>query len=480
MASGIAVFISRVGGRARKAKRSSEMMLRSLIHAMPKKNSHRGRPMPFRWRTEAALRFARPWPPRFFIPFGIGCLFAGASVTRVDAQDALQSALSLDSILQAQQNSSTEIPPGQPRLGPVQLSLGVYSGVQYNNNINLAQYNPQSDVILGNGVNLGAFWPVTALSELNFSSAVGYNYYLEHPNQSYVNVAPGSALNWSVLLEEWTLTLYDQFSYTHNVNTIASVSNTYGIPAFNNIVGLRGEWQPDHWDVQLGYSYVSYISDAAAYDYLNNNADNFFARGAWRFADATQLGLEASSAITKYSHVTEPDSTSYSLGPYLQWQVTKAINNSLRGGWTYYSFDATPFQPASTLNSYYFGLDLSHQLTKYVSQTFSAERDVSLGFNTGGAYTQQFTAIYGVQWSATPWLNLMLNLTYEKGQQPLSGTSTMNTENYDRYGVSPGISYQLTQKLSGSLSYSFWDKSSNVNGNSYQQDTLSLQLQYRF
>jgi hypothetical protein len=436
--------------------------------------------MPFRWRTEAALRFARPWPRRFFIPLGIGCLFAGAWATRVDAQDALQNALDLDAILQAQLNSSTEIPPGQPHLGPLQLSLGAFSGAQYNNNINLTQYNPQRDVILANGVNLGAVWPVTVLSELNFSSAVGYNHYLEHPNQSYVNVAPGSVLNWSVLLEEWTLTAYDQFSYTRSVNTVASVSNTYGIPAFNNNVGLRGEWQPEHWDVQLGYSYDSYISDAAAYDYLNNNADNFFARSAWRFADATQLGLEVSSAITQYSHATEPDSTSYSLGPYLQWQVTKTISNSLRGGWTYYSFDTTPFQPASTLSSYYLGLDLNHQLTKYVSQTFSAERDVSLGFNTGSAFTQQFTVIYGLQWAATPWLNLMLNLTYEKGQQPLNGISSGNTENYDRYGISPGITYQFTEKLSGSVNFNFWDKSSSVNGNGYQQEMVGLQLQYHF
>jgi len=381
------------------------------------------------------------------------------------------------------------MPPSQTHLGPVQLSLGAYSGVELDNNINLTQNNPQSDAIFSAGLNLGAFWPATGQSQLNLSSGMGYAYYLRHPNDNYWDLAPGSALNWIVVLDDWTLTLFDQFSYTHNVTAVASVSNVSGIPIVDNTIGLRAQWQPDHWQIELGYSYNNHFSDQAAFDYLNNASDYFFVRGAWRFADQTQLGLEASTSITQYSQnrqsnnidqAAQSDNTSYSLGPYLQWQATKFISNSIRGGWTAYSFAATPGQRASTLSSYYYGLNLNHQLTRFVSQSLSVQRTISLGINSGSAYTEQLTVEYGVNWSATQWLGLGLNLTYEKGQQPTSGVSTSNVENYDRYGISPGISYQLTKRLSGNLSYNFWDRNSNFNGNSYKQEILNLQLQYVF
>ena len=442
---------------------------------MQKKSSRARRSPPYRRTAAPALRLPRNW-----VPLGFSCLFAGALGTTAGAQEALQSALSFDAIRQTQANAPTESPPGQPHLGPVQLTLGAVSGVSFNDNINLSQNDTQSDTILNAGLNLGAVWPATQQSQLNFSTLLGYDYYLYHPVNNYVNIAPGSVLNWNFLLDEWTLTLYDQFSYTRSVSTVASVSNTTGIPLLDNTIGLRAQWQPEHWQVQLGYSYNNNISDAAAYDYLTSASDYLFAQGAWRFANATQLGLEASTSITQYTQKIQPNNTSYSLGPYLQWQLTKAISNSLRGGWTYYSFDATPGQRASTLSSYYFGLDLTHQLTEFVSQTLSAQRSVSAGINSGSAYNEQLTVNYGVNWSATPWLHLGLNLSYEKGQQPANQFSFNNLEHYDRYGISPAISYQITKKLSGSLSYSFWDKNSNINGNSYKQDTLNLQLQYAF
>ena len=447
---------------------------------MAKRNRHVPYPPQFRRDARNDDRPIRPGQRTLFVPLGFGCLLAGVCVGPVEAQDALQSALSINSILQAQENRPGESPPGQPHLGPVQLSYGVYSGVQFNDNINLAQNNAQTDVILDDGLSFGAFWPATAQSQLNFNSGIGYNYYLRHPNDSYWNLAPGSTFNWSVLLEDWTLTIYDQFNYTHNVTQVASVSNVSGIPIFDNSAGLQGQWQPDHWLVVLGYSYDNYFSNEALYDYLNNFSDNFFARGAWRFANATQLGVEASSAITQFSKNIQPDSTSYSLGPYLQWQVTKAISNSLRGGWTYYSFASTPMQPSGNLSSYYFGLDLNHRLTQFVSQSLSAQRSTSLGINSGSDYSQQYTVNYGVHWFATQWLRVDLNLTYENGQQPVNGISTQNVENYQRYGVNPGLFYQITKRLSGTLGYSFWDKNSTIDGNSYKQNTVNFQLQYNF
>jgi hypothetical protein len=445
---------------------------------MPKKNRREVQPPPVRRSIRRPL----------LVSVGLGCWLL--PVLAAHAQQALLSALSLDSVLQAQQTNAPVVQhPDVPHFGPVQWSLGAYSSVAFDDNINLSQNSPESDVIVGTGVNLGCSWLATGLSQLSFSSQVGYDFYLKHPNDDYVQIAPGSALAWNFLIDDWDLTFFDQFSYTRNVISVAAVSNVSGIPIIDNTIGLRAQWQPGHWQIQTGYSYNNYFSDSIAFDYLNNASDYFFARGAWLFAGDAALGLETSVSLTDYSHQTGNDNTSYSVGPYLEWQVTRFIHLSLHGGPTFYLFAATPGgQSASNVGSYYVNLDLSHQLTPFLSEDLSVQRSISVGYELGSAYTEQLSVGYALRWAAKPWLNFSLGLNYQDGQQPYEYLVNFGffeaevgaTEDFDRYGISTGVSYQLTRKLSASLDYSHWTRGSNIPGNNYGDDNINLQFQYSF
>ncbi len=257
-------------------------------------------------------------------------------------------------------------------------------------------------------MNLGVSWPATSLSTLQFSSQVGYNFYLRHPADDYLQISPGSALTWMFLLDDWSLTFFDQLGYSRNVISVAAVSNVSGIPILNNTLGLRAQWQSGQWQLQTGYSYNDYLSTAAEFNYLDNASQYFFARGAWLFAGDAQLGLEASTSITDYSHQTQSDSTSYSVGPYLEWNVIHSLHVSLHGGPTIYVFAANASgQASSSLSSYYVNLDLTHQLTAFISEELSVDKSVSLGYGMGTAYTELLNTSYMVHWSAKPWLEFL-------------------------------------------------------------------------
>ena len=108
-------------------------------------------------------------------------------------------------------------------------------------------------------------------------------------------------------------------------------------------------------------------------------------------------------------------------------------------------------------------------------------KSVSLGYGAGAtAYTELLNASYMVHWSAKPWLNFSLDLNYQVGKQPGTIGLFDTTENFDRFGISPGISYQITQKLSSSLNYSHWTRGSNIPGNRYGDDSITLQFEYAF
>lgn len=416
-----------------------------------------------------------------------GILFSSLTLR---AQDALNSALSLNGVLQKQNTSYTELPLDTLHLGPVQYTASAYAGVEFDDNINLTQYHPESDTILSSGLNLGMYWPATQQSELDLSTQIGYAGYLKYPSNDYLAVAPGSALTWTVSLASVSLTVFDQFSVAQITTPYASISNTGQIPRVDNVAGIRLNWQPDGWQFQAGYSHETYFSTSDAFTYLNRSSEDFYASGAWLFSQSEgQLGLEASANMTGYEVSYQSGNTSYSLGPYLQWAVTPHTSATVRGGPTIYSFDgATGGTAASNLISYYVELDFSDQLTDFLSQELSVQRSVSLGYNLGINYTEQYTVNYSVNWNATQWLSTSLELTYENGQQPLpqSYDSIFGPiiyyvqENYSRYGFSPSLRYQLTKSFSASLNYSYWQRFSNLAGNSYSDNTVTLQFQYAF
>jgi hypothetical protein len=447
---------------------------------MSKKNRRKVQPPPGRRLVRRPL----------LLSLGLGCTL-WPSLT-AHAQQALISALSLDSIVRAQQSTNAPVvrQPELPHLGPFQWSLGAYSSLTYNDDINLSQYSPESDLIFGAGLNLGFSWLATGQSSLNLSSQIGYNAYLSHPDDNYIQITPGSVLTWNFVLDDWDLTFFDQFNYTRNVLSVAAVSNVSGIPIIDNTIGLRAQWQSGHWQFQAGYSYDYLISDETEFDYLNNASDYFFARAAWLFSDQASLGLEGSVSLTDYAHQTGNNSTSYSVGPYLEWQIDPYLYVSLHGGPTVYAFaGSTGGQSGNNLGSYYVNFDLTHQLTRFISQELSVQRSVSLGYTLGTSYTEQLSASYVLRWAAKPWLNFSFGLNYQDGQQPyyqlvyfygfIPG-EIATTERFNRYGLSSGVSYQITKKINANLGYGYWTRSSNVPGNNYSVQDVSLQLQYSF
>src|SRR5689334_24067781 len=52
-------------------------------------------------------------------------------------------------------------------------------------------------------------------------------------------------------------------------------------------------------------------------------------RSAWRFAEVTQAGLEGSAGVTRYDLPVQDGNTSYSLGPFVKWQITQFLEADL-------------------------------------------------------------------------------------------------------------------------------------------------------
>ena len=340
-------------------------------------------------------------------------------------QDALFSALSLDKSVSLQTNAIVDLSRGQSHIGPVQAYTSAFVGMSYNDNINQAQFNPQSDFIFSLGTTLDFTWAATDQSELRFGSTVSYLYYLRSTRNSGFQITPDSALTYSVTIEDWKLTAFDQISYQREVDTEAALANISILPQLNNTAGLRAEWDPGKWTLQTGYSHSDNINTgSAANDYLNYSSEYFFGRAGWRLAEQSEFGVEASGSLTSYQVDSQNNSQSVSIGGYADWQLRPAIQLELRGGPTLYFFDnSTAGQSTSALNSYYLVVQVAHQLNDYLSHTLNIERDVQLGLNPGSAYIEQLSAGYSISWQMTHAVTASFNVNYESGNQPFTSGS---------------------------------------------------------
>jgi hypothetical protein len=400
-------------------------------------------------------------------------------------QEALRSALSIDSVLAERENPTVNLNPERPHLGPVQLSYSLYAGLEYDDNINGSQVNPQSDTLLRGGAGLGMSWQATERSSLQLGGGLGYVYYVEQTHNSGLEVTPNSALTWQIGFTDGSITLYDQFSYSRQVTQESSTANLTTLPRLENTIGTRVAWEPGRWTLQAGYGHNDFVATDSTFNYLDRSSEYFFARAGWRFAEGTQAGIEASTTLTSYQHSSGNDSESYSVGPYADWQVTQSLRASVRGGPQFYSLSSTAASANSGLNtSYYAALNVNHKLTHYISQQLNLQRDVSLGLNSASDYVEQFTANYSVSWALTQRITVGGDITYQHGSQPLLVTvqnvQVFQTEDFDRYGFGVNFSWSITDHLTATVHYSYWDRQSNLPDQGYTRNNVGLQVNYGF
>src|SRR5262249_16893632 len=136
------------------------------------------------------------WFLRVFKLLAVSWILSPGGIAK--AQDALRSAISLQPVIAPAQPLPVDLRPEHPHLGPVQLTYGLYAGLELNDNITTSETDPQSDLLLEGGLNVGLFWPATLQSALQFGLSVGYVHYVRNPQFDHVQVAPNSALTWSI------------------------------------------------------------------------------------------------------------------------------------------------------------------------------------------------------------------------------------------------------------------------------------------
>jgi hypothetical protein len=364
------------------------------------------------------------------------------------------------------------------QLGPVLARFSASLGLEVNDNITLSQNNREGDLIVRPSADANILWQVSELNALRLDLGIGYAAYVSHSQfdtQSLL-IAPLSALSFDLFIGDFRITFFDQFSLLQNPVDEINLANVGRFPRFENAAGITVLWDLNKVILTGGYSHYTFYSLDGNFSYLDRNEEQFVFSGSVRVTNTLSGGVRATGGLVHYSHNFNNDSAWYSVGPFLETQLTPYIHVSLEGGYQGGSFSTGGLNnDTSGLDTVYARLQLTHRVNRYITETFDIGRDAMLGYTTN---TTELTYVrYGAIWRVNSRIALNLEAFYEHG---LDSPSNFESERVNRYGVGANFDYRLGRHFSTGVGYWFVDRRSDLPDRSYYQNRVLWEITYDF
>ena len=430
------------------------------------------------------------------------------AVPMVRAQDAVRPSLAGEEAAEARRQSIDKIPYNL-QLGPIKLRFNATLGFEYNDNINLSEdasalvpsptgpvlvtTRQQSDFIIRPQVNINALWPITQLNTLKLDLGVGYAFYTEHPsnNTNGLLVNPGSQLAFDIFVGDFRISLHDRFSLEQDPVAELTLSNVADYGRFQNTAGISVLWDLNAAVVTLGYDHYNFISTTSVFDYLNRNADMVNGSIAFTPNSTMSVGLEGAFVDTYYNQNVLNDAVAYSVGAFLETQITGYLKLRVAGGYQNINFDNTGLvNDPGNVSDYYANLLLSHRVNSVLTQNIAAGHETQLGVNSN--YTTVTYVRHTANWNILYHTLLSTELFYEDAQDsggsgplfvPAPGALLFNpfiAEHLQRYGGALTLGYQLTPHVTLGFRYQYTQKNSDQPLRDYRQNRVSVDGTYSF
>jgi len=405
----------------------------------------------------------------------------------VRAQDAVRPSLAGESASEARRQDIDRIPYNL-LVGPVRFRFSATMGVEYNDNINLAETNEQDDIILRPQVNLNAMWPITQLNTLRMDIGLGYSLYLDHSNANTngVLIAPGSQLSFDIFVGDFRINIHERPSLQQDPVAELALSNVVDYGRFENVAGVSVLWDLNKALLTIGYDHYTYISTTSDFDYLNRNAEELFGSMSFAVTSTTSLGLEGTAVFTYYDDQTIlNDSTTYSIGAFVETQLSSYLKVRVAGGYQWIDFDHNfvnlnvmgfliPFQDKKDLSDWYANILISHRINSTIKQTLSAGHENQLGVNSNFITLNYIR--HTISWNIIRNTLLSTEFFYEDADD----SGGFIDEHLDRFGGAITIGYQLTPHVTLGARYQYTQKDSDVFLRDYTQNRFSVDGTYSF
>jgi len=412
--------------------------------------------------------------PKRTVPFFLLLLLCAAPVAR--SQDSVRPSLAGEAASEARQQDVARIPYNL-MVGPARFRLSASVAVEYNDNINLADVGVEDDVIIRPNVTLNAIWPVTRLNTLRLDIGFGYAFYLDHSNANTngVLLTPNSQISFDIFVSDFRINVHDRFSLQQDPIQEGALSNVVDYGRFENTAGVSALWDLNKLLLTLGYDHYNYVSTVHDFDYLNRNADIVSGTIAFVVNPTTSVGAEGNAVFTYYDQHVLNDSTDYSVGGFVEAQITNNLKLRVAAGYQAINFDHNGLvSDLHDLSDYYANLLVTHRMNAVISQSLSAGHESQLGVNSN--YITLNYVRHTVTWNIIRNTLVSTEFFFEDADE----SGGFINEHFTRLGGAISLGYQLTPHVTVGVRYQYTTKDSDVALRDYNQNRVSVDGTYSF
>ena len=421
-------------------------------------------------RNRAFRLFSCSFKRLALVSLGMVCAVTARS------QDAVRPSLAGEAASEARQQDIERLPYNLI-VGPVRFRVSATMGIEYNDNINFAEVNKQDDLIFHPQINLNAIWPITQINTLTLDLGIGYSIYADHSeaNTRGILISPASQLSFDIYVNDFRINIHDRPSVQQDPIAESVLSNVVDYGRFQNTGGVSVLWDLNKIMLTLGYDHYTYISTTSNFDYLNRNAEELTGTAQVAVSSTTNVGVESYAVFNYYDQNVLNDSTDYSIGAFVETQLTNNLKLRLAGGYQAINFDhGGTVADFSDLSDYYVNVLATHRINSFIRQTISAGHESQLGVNSN--YITLNYVRHTVTWNIIRNTLLSTEFFYEDANE----SGGFIDEHLQRYGGAVTLGYQLTPHITLGLRYQYTQKDSDVALRDYKQNRVSLDGTYSF
>ena len=374
-------------------------------------------------------------------------------------------------------------------IGPVQFGLALGVGLEYNDNINLADHDQISDFILRPLLDIQAIWRLSELNTIRLAVGASYAKYFDHSeyDSRSVILSPNSELAFTFYLSQVKITLRDRVSYQedgYSDPTLSNLNTPYRY--WENQAGLELEWAVnDKVTLTGGYDHYNLWTVGDDFTLQDRAIDTIYFKPSYQIAPGVKLGINSSYSFVNFDSSDRPDGTGFLVGPFVQWQVSEYTNLYLEGGYQDLNFDQLNLSSSDAdavnnvlynnqdASTYYIKFEIDNKPSDIFDHRLSFSKTAELGYSSN--YYDLYHVEYDANWKIFPHTELGPSVFYE-----YYTTSGENGENASRVGAGVGIRYHFSNSFTAGLDYRFIAKDSDLPDSNYRQNLAFLSFYYKF
>ena len=374
-------------------------------------------------------------------------------------------------------------------IGPVQFGLAVGVGIEFNDNITLAENNRISDFIFRPSLDLHATWRISELNTIRLSVGASYAKYFDHSefDSDSVLLSPNTELAFTFYLGAVKLTLRDRISYQEDSYNVPTISNT-GAPyrRFENQIGLLLDWAiNDKVDLAGGYDHYNLWTIGNDFSLQDRSIDTIFLKPSYQIVPGIKLGINGSYSFINFDSNDRPDGQGLLVGPFIEWQMSEYTNLYLEGGYQELTFNQLNLSSsdANAVNNilynnqdtstYYIKFEINNKPSDIFDHRLSFSKTTEIGFSSNSY--DLYHVEYDANWKAFQHTEIGPVIFYE-----YYTTSGDLGETAHRIGAGLGVRYHFSNSLTLGLDYRYIAKDSDLANSDYRQNLAFLSLYYKF